>query len=535
MPNKLRNIIKTFSFFAVIVAVAGCTVGDEIKETIKEDAKKINALKDNVGKGGGDPYSVDTVQSKDEIWLGDKSTKVTEGDPLPSKLENDDSIVLISGRIINFIEIAGQITELTGIPVKLDDLIIEKVREELEDSGSEEDTLTEGGAAFGMAINYSGKLSGLLNLLSSRFNLWWTYKNGTIEFSEMETRVFLVYALPVSTTMNSSIGGTSSASGDSSESTAMTSASMTSVADTALWAQINTSIQGMLPEEATLSIAPASGSVTVTASPNTLRKVSKFIRDLNEKLSRQVAISVKVLQVTLSDSENYGLDLNVAFNNGDFNITGQGPFISSTGDAGAGFSIIDPTSKFDGTSAFIKALSETNKVSTVTTSSVTTLNNKVAPVQVAKSITYIDSMTSTQNDTGGPTVTVTQATINSGFTMEILPRILDHGRVLMMVAMTLTELTALNEVVLSDGNLVQQPEVETRGFIQEIAMKSGSTLVLSGFEQMGHQGNQAGIGFAENPIGGNTNSERDRVALVVLLTPKVLVSPLSPETRVSGM
>ncbi len=535
MPNNLVKFTKFLTFFAVFLTVSACTVNREVNKALEKNAEKVNSVKDNVGQGGGDLRSVDTVSSKDDIWLGDKSVKILEGDPLPSRFENNDSVVLISSRNVNFLEIAEQITSLTGIPVKLDDMIVEAVREELSDTGSEEDTLTEERVTYGMPLNFSGKLSGLLNLISSRFNVWWTYKNGVIEFYEMETRVFLVYALPVSTTMNSTIGGSSSSDGESSS--GETSATMTSVADTALWAQINTSIEGMIPETATLSIAPAAGSVTVTASPSTLKKVSRYIRDLNEKLSRQVAISVQVLQVSLAENESYGLDIDAVFQNSNISASATGILESAaTGTGNAGFTIIDSTSKFNGSKAFIEALSTDRKVSTVTSSSVTTLNNKVAPVQVAKSVTYIDSFTSTQNGDGlAPTITVTQETVNEGFTMEILPRILDHGRVMMMVAMTLSEIVSLEKFEFSDGNFVQQPEIDTRGFVQEIAMKSGSTLILSGFEQTSNLGNNEGVGFAENPIGGTINSERDRVALVILLTPKVLISPLSPETRVSGM
>ncbi len=535
MPNKVKKLTTIISCLAIVLMLGACSLKPQVEKTITSNAEKINAVKDNIGQGGGENRSVDTVISKNEIWLGDKSTKIVEGDPLPARFEAKDSIVLISNRAVNLLEISENITSLTGISVKLDDLIIEKVRVELEGSTAEEDTLTETKSQFSMPLNFSGTLSGLLNQMSSRFNIWWTYKNNTIEFYEMETRVFLVYALPVSTTLNAAIGGTTSSSGGGSGANSTTTASMNSVADTALWAQINSSIEGMLPSSATLSIAPASGSVTVTASPSTLKKVSKFIRDLNEKLSRQVAVSVQVLQVTLNDNENYGLDIQAVFKNSNIDISATGAFAAATGASGAGFSIIDPSSKFNGSKAFIEALSETNKVSTVTNSSVTTLNNKVAPVQVAKTFTYIDSMTTTDNGDSEPTVSVTQETITSGFTMEVLPRILDHGRIMMMVGMTITELVALETVDLSDGNKVQQPEIETRGFVQEIAMKSGSTLVLSGFEQSSSTGNQSGVGFAANPIGGSTESERSRVALVILLTPQVLISPLSPETRVSGM
>ena len=37
----------------------------------------------------------------------------------------------------------------------------------------------------------------LLDQISSRFALWWRYKNGVITFYKMETRVFTIYAFPV--------------------------------------------------------------------------------------------------------------------------------------------------------------------------------------------------------------------------------------------------------------------------------------------------------------------------------------------------
>ena len=278
----------------------------------------------------------------------------------------------------------------------------------------------------------------------------------------------------------------------------------------------------------------------VTAPPDSLRKVSHYIREINEKLSRQVAITVKVLQVSLNKDHSYGLDLNAAFKSltdSDFQFTLAGPTIAPpTGAGSMTVGIFGSNNKFGGTNAIINALSSQGDTSVVTTATVTTMNNKVAPVQIAQNRNYVSGVSSTkyEGDTN-PTYSIETSSLNLGFNMDILPRILDHGRLLMLFNMTLNTLLEMEEFVTQD-NTVMLPTTETRGFSQEIVLKSGSTLILTGFEQATTSIKKSGIGSADNMFfGGNRSSEDGRTVLVILLTPEVLVSPLSPETRVNDL
>ena len=84
----------------------------------------------------------------------------------------------------------------------------------------------------------------------------------------------------------------------------------------------------------------------------------------------------------------------------------------------------------------------------------------------------------------------------------------------------------------SEVTTVQLPKMQLRGFMQEIAMKSGSTLVLTGFEQVVNNTNTSGIGEAKvNLLGGRAYDNTRRDVMVILITPEVLESPLSPESR----
>lgn len=524
----------------LVLSIVGCRVRPEVKSAVDRNIETANAALEKASQPGRSIVS-DTVDFKDDIWLGDASFRVDAGDPLPAKFESDSGITLVTSSSINILEVADQINFLTGISVKVDDSLKSELSGLTVRDNPDED---KGDAKYSTRVAYAGPLSGLLDQVSSRMGIWWRYKNKTITFHDVETREFTIYTLPSQTTMSASVGGSISGADGGSAST-----NLSTSADVNFWAQIQEVVQSMLPANAKMVASQARGTITVSASPQTLRKVGKYVRELNEKLSRQVAISVKVLQVTLNDSDKYGLDLGAVFESNGLNVVYNGAYTATGGanfaGTGLGMSIVGatdgPMRHWNGSRAIIEALSTAGNVSVVTSSSITTLNNRVAPVQVGSERNYISEMSVQQNGSGvEPTVTTTTDKINSGFTMEILPRILDHGKLLIMFTMTISELVNLQEIQVggtgtSSGTTLQLPEIETKGFVQEIAMSSGHTLALSGFEKVKSSYDMKGIGEASNTLlGGGINNSRDRSVLVVLITPEVLVSPLSPESRIAS-
>ena len=194
------------------------------------------------------------------------------------------------------------------------------------------------------------------------------------------------------------------------------------------------------------------------------------------------------------------------------------------------------------------------KARQLTSASVTTMNNKVAPVQITTSQNYVKEINVTTSGSGEDKSVETDMdtdTLTYGFTMDILPRILDHGRLIMMFSMTMTNLVNMETFASSSGSTdsgssseeedddsgekestrVQLPTMNMRGFMQEVAMRSGSTLVLTGFEQMTDTTASSGIGKAKmGLLGGQAYNENKRQVMVILITPEILQSPLSQES-----
>lgn len=488
------------------------------------------------------PAPVDTVRVQNDIWLGNSSVKIMEGDPLPWNMEKDDSITLVISQSATLPTLVQEITDITGITVRLDDLKAENAMPQ-----------------ESVPVNYSGKLSGLLNYLSNRYGVWWRYKNNVITFFTKETRVFTIYALPTETKMSADLKGTSMGSSGSSSGGGNTSSSLSTSANLALWDSIEKGVQQVVGQQGALSFSRVAGTVTVTASPFVMQKVASYIANWNEKLSRQVAISVKVLQVSLDNSDNYGLDLSAVFNSNNIAASYVSPFLIDTTTQGAGLlsmTLLRPSSRWKDSKSVIAAFSSQGKTSLVTSSSVTTLNNKVAPVQITTAQNYVKEVNVTNynnSSSNDSEVDMETDTLNYGFTMEILPRILDHGRLIMLFSMTLSDLLDLETFSSGSRNTssspgssgedtdnnndgetttVQLPKMQSRGFMQEIAMKSGSTLVLTGFEQVSNNINSTGVGKAKmGLLGGSSYNQNKRDVMVILVTPEVLESPMSPEAR----
>ena len=109
----------------------------------------------------------------------------------------------------------------------------------------------------------------------------------------------------------------------------------------------------------------------------------------------------------------------------------------------------------------------------------------------------------------------------------------------MMFNLTLSDLIELEKVEFGSedsGQYIQNPKIESRGFTQEVALKSGESLVLTGYERVENDTDKTGVGSAENSLlGGSATASKSRSVLVIILTPVVLESPLTPESRMRNI
>ena len=542
--KKTLHLLSIATLMAVGMGLSGCN--DHVKE-VEDHVQTVLDEAEVYVEQAKIPYRpepIDTVTMKEDIWLGQDSFKISGGEPFPLVMETPDALTVSFAQPVTLADLAVDLRDMTGLKFSLEEL---RANNELPEEAFQ--------------LNYTGSLSGLLDYISNKYSIWWKHKKGQVSFYKMETRVFTIYALPTESSMSASLSGTP-ISNSGSGSGGSTTLSMSSNVTLSFWQNIESGIRQVMGSQGEMLIDSTSGSVTVTAPPFVMQKIATYVQALNEKLSRQVAISVKVLQVALENSDQYGLNLEAIFNSKSLALSTAGVFTPTESAGTITMTLLD--TKWKDSNSIIQALSTQGKTALVTSTSVTTLNNKVAPVQVTTQENYVKETTIERDNYGSDdsstSVEMETDTLNYGFTMEILPRILDNGRLIMLFSMTLTDLISLTTFS-SDGSsssgtsdsddedennnsnngsdsettVVQLPKMQTRGFVQEIAMRSGSTLVLTGFETVQNKTSSAGIGQPRlSVLGGRAFANQNRTVLVILLTPEILVSPLSPETRMEN-
>lgn len=530
---RITNIKNLALGLCSIALLASCSISTTLDSSIQSDIESAIKLKEE-SKIPTKVANQDLIKVNDDIWLGDTSLIEYEGEPLPSYLETKDGITLVSNRPISLYEIGDMLNKTTSLGIRYAADLEEEVRSKGESNRpASEETQDDGWVSPDtMIVSYQGPLSGFLDEVSSRFGVWWKYENKDIYFYKYITKTFVVYSLPSNPSMNVSVGGSASGAGGSS------SISMSSSITVETWSQFESTITSMVSQNSKVVVSPSDGTITLTATPTDIKRVAKYINEQNARLSRQVAISVKIMQVSLTDEDKYGLDLAATFKDG---MTSIGATASQ------GLSAVDAASTLTWgivkknwtANAIVQALSEKNRASLVTSGTVTTLNNKPAPIQVTQKQNYISEMTKTNNGTDGDSydISVTTDEIETGFTLDVLPRILEHGRMLILFNMTLSDLLALEQVSFGstdENQYIQNPKVESRAFTQEVAMTSGESLILTGYEKVTSSTDKTGTGSAENSLlGGEASASKDRSVMVIILTPVVLESPLTPETRMT--
>ena len=300
---------------AIVSAVAACSLSTSLDASLEKEVKAATVLQETA-KAPTQAAPDDVVRVKNDIWLGDTSEIEFEGEPLPAYLENQKGITLISNRPITLYEIGDMINKITSIKVRFAPDLEESINASAKSNKPTPENIgVDWTEPDKMLVSYRGPLSGLLNELSSRFGIWWKYDRKELYFYKNITRTFVLYSLPTKPSLSVNVGGSADGEGGTSE------LSLSSTAEIELWGNIEKAITSMISQNSKLTIDSSNGTISLTATPNDVAKVAKFVNEQNARLSRQVAVSVKVLQVSVEDNDTYGLDLNAAFDDGKSSVS----------------------------------------------------------------------------------------------------------------------------------------------------------------------------------------------------------------------
>ncbi|MGV3593468.1 MAG: pilus (MSHA type) biogenesis protein MshL [Gammaproteobacteria bacterium] len=279
-------------------------------------------------------------------------------------------------------------------------------------------------------------------------------------------------------------------------------------------------------------VSPQTGMVVVRAYPDELDQVAEFLAQSQDALQRQVVLEAKVLEVTLSDRFQAGIDLSLLDRVNTDNLLGvRSAFLNEAQDGGdGGDSPVDvleqamqltyDASDFD---AVIRLLETQGNVQVISSPRITTLNNQKAVFKVGDEEYFSTNPTSNVTTGGNTTVSNQNANLQpffSGIALDVTPQISENGDIILHIHPLLN--TVEQDLKEIGGNLVPLAKSDTRESDSVARARNGEVVIISGLMQTRARGQEAGVPVARDvPVVGNaferTRRDTEKTELVILL------------------
>ena len=296
----------------------------------------------------------------------------------------------------------------------------------------------------------------------------------------------------------------------------------------------NTVVKRMTFREAASVISnPESGIITVRATSRQHEKVQEFLDRVMSSARRQVLIEATIVEVTLSDGYQQGIDWTRVTSGSTFGIK------SASVDTGVDNPIKPFTLTYKGLnplnnlSTTVNLLRAFGSVKVLSSPKLSVLNNQTATLKVTEDYVYfnVKSDTTTTANVGTTVgVTTTPQSVAVGFFMSLTAQISDGDTVTLNVRPSISSIygyaTDPNPLIPKDlQNKV--PKIRTREIESLMRIESGDIAVLGGLMEDRQDNNDGRVpGLGDIPFFGELFNTRgnssSKSELVIFLRPTVI-------------
>ncbi|PIT73032.1 hypothetical protein [Limnohabitans sp. B9-3] len=388
------------------------------------------------------------------------------------------------------------------------------IKQRAVDAGANQPAFTDKELSNTFELNYSGTVTGLLDYIAIRAGLQWQHQQGRITFSRVVTRSVPVKALAggLKTSGAVSMGGGMTA---------------TAAAESDVWPMLEATLKNLVSPRGRIQVDSKNGTVTVTDALHNVNTVAKFLDKQNDTMLRQIVLDVEVLQIDLKQEHASGIDWSVVSRGlgGALSLNAPGSVGVFSGSTGG--SVGAAISRNDGGSvkALVNALEQYGRVTSTYSTVVATTNRQPVPLGVQSSESYLAQVTAGASNavTGAATgATLTPGTVSTGFSMVLMPVIMDSNRVLIESTLQVSALRELKDFSSGSGatlNRIQLPSVDSYSTMQRINVASGDTMVMSGFERETNLRDENDM--VRGVVPGSRRGKSSKQSTVILITPRL--------------
>jgi len=341
------------------------------------------------------------------------------------------------------------------------------------------------------------------------------------------------------------------------------SAHVRTTSDADFWREVQASLSALVGTGSGRSVVlnPSAGVIVVKAPPVDLRQVEAYLKAVQISIERQVMIEAKIVEVSLSDDAQSGVNWG-AFGralggarggNVAIGIGQPGSVVSPTGSlssgnvtvtTGAGGSIV-PSSLGQGFyglafqsanfAALLNFLETQGDVHVMSSPRIATLNNQKAVLKVGSDELYVTGLTTTtatntNNNNASTSPSLSLQPFFSGIALDVTPQIDAEGHVMLHVHPAISVVNE-KQKVLDLGALGSYRLPLAASSINEtdsiVRVRDGQIVAIGGLMTQTQSNDRNGLpGLSRAPVVGSLFGQTSRVnhkrELIILMKPTVI-------------
>lgn len=406
--------------------------------------------------------------------------------------------------------------------------------------------------AINNIISFGGNAYDYLESIAEQNNIFFNIEDGKIVFRQFNEQLFAITITPLSIetktiqSMTASNGGASGgASGGSSGATSTASTSTSggsqgSSSTTAnqsisyeIYKELDQTIKNIIGEGGgSYHLNQASGQLFARSKRVSMGMIKKVVDNFNEMYSKIIEINMTIVEVTLNDKFEAGINIGVLADNLTTDLKGgvlstMGSTLTISGIT----KINNGLNKTFNLSSAIAALKQfgdtkvTSKTSSLTINSIPTYGVSFFEKDYISELSQSQGATTTDNSAS--TWSTTKSTAVDGLSFHLFPRINPNGKVVLSVELKLAKHLGLEPFSPVTGSYIQNETRNQKDFTNTIIIDDGGTSILAGISSDEEKTDKQGLPFiGKNDsfldfLGGSRAKSKAHSELVIFISTNI--------------
>jgi type II secretory pathway component GspD/PulD (secretin) len=246
--------------------------------------------------------------------------------------------------------------------------------------------------------------------------------------------------------------------------------------------------------------------VVVEDSPEGMQRMIALLREIDTQ-PRQVMIEAKILEITLDDTETFGIDWTKVLSANGVNRVGIQGLTSSTA-PGLFFNYVNKN-----VDVYLNALSNKGRVRTLATPKLLTLENQEASTNIGDKLGY--RLTTTINNVTSESIQF----LETGVILRVVPTVDADGRIALRVRPEVSSGSVLGGI----------PSKKTTEVSTQLVAEDGQSILIAGLIKASSGKRRNGMPLlGDIPVLGNLFANREEISssteTIVLITPRLVTT-----------